>query len=341
MKKSIWKILLVLVVVIMMFAACSPQADTPAESSSGTSVAENTSGSGDAPAEDSKEVKKVGLIVQHMTDEWSQESYEAMVAQGPSRGYEITLADSEWELTNEATHVDTFLSMDLDMLLLQPADDIGSAANVSQFVSAGVPVLSVGVKTQSDETIGFVGWDTFDSGYKLALNCADYIEANLDGKADIALLTYPLNDNCRQRRLGFEAGLSERNIDANYVADQNFEGSRETAVKLMENILQTNKDVDVVWAAFDAGALGARTALEAANSSAKVWSCGGYGAEIHDLFAANDKYFVADYVVAPQIYIDGIFDAMDRYFAGEKELGDINVDFPIVTAENYKEIWSE
>ena len=287
------------------------------------------------------ETKKIGLIVQHMTDEWAQDSYTYMQEMGPSRGYEIILADSEWSLAREAQHVDSLLSMDLDLVCIQPADDNASAANVRQFVERGVPVLSVGVKVESDEIIGFVGWDTFQSGIKVGHNAADYIEQNLGGKANIVLLTYPLNDNCRQRRLGFESALSTRNIDANYVFDQNFDGSRELSVNIMESVLQVNKDIDVVWAAFDAGALGARTALQAEQHSAKIWSNGGWGQEIYDLFAANDPHYYANYVVAPNIYADGIFDAIDRYFAGEQELGNVYIDFPVATAENYKEVWSE
>jgi len=353
MKKTL-AMVLALVVVLMMATACNggtgdgggdvaPPADPPPAADTGTadSTPAEPSGGDDTPAAGG--VKKVGLLVQHMTDEWAQGCYNMLVAEGPANGYEVILADSEWELSKESQNTDTFLSANLDMVLIQPADDVASVANIKQFVDNGVPVLAVGVKPQAPEgmIIGFVGWDTFDSGYKLAQDCADYIDANLDGKADIALLTYPLNDNCRQRLLGFQSGLSFRDIEANYIFDQNFDGSREKAMTIMENVLQTHPDVQVVWAAFDAGALGARAALQAANSDAKIWSCGGYGQEPYDLFAANDQWYVANYVVAPAFYVGGIFDAMDLYFGGQSQLGDFYVDFPIATAKNYKEVWGE
>ncbi|MCL1895263.1 MAG: sugar ABC transporter substrate-binding protein [Clostridiales bacterium] len=353
MKKKLMLIVALAAALMMVMAACGGGGDAggggggeaappPAETEAAPAP-EPADEPADEPAADTGGMKKVGCLVQHMTDEWAQGCYNKLVQEGPANGYEVILADSEWELTKESQNTDTFLSANLDMVLIQPADDVASIANIQQFVDNGVPVLAVGVKPQAEEglCVGFVGWDTFDSGYKLAQDCADYIEANLGGAADIALLSYPLNDNCRQRLLGFQSGLSFRNIEANYVADQNFDGSREKAMTIMENILQTNPDVQVVWAAFDAGALGGRAALQGANSDAKVWSCGGYGQEIYDLFAADDQWFVADYVVAPQFYVDGIFEAMDRYFAGDTQIGDFYVDFPIATAKNYKQVWGE
>ena len=336
MKKIIY-LALAIVLVLSVFAGCKT---TPAqEPDPGTAT---TTEQPAAPADDNQPeaLKKIGLVVCHMTDEWAVGSYTMMQQDGVSMGYDITFADSEWELPKEAQSLDTFLPMGLDMLVIQPVDEAATGAVIQPFLDTGIPVLSVGIKAENDGIIGFVGWDVYDSGYQLGLDCANYIENSLGGTANVLMLSYPV-ENTLQRQRGFEAALEDSGVDVTYVADQNFEGSRETAVQIIENTIQAGTDFDVVWAAFDAGALGARAALEAVNHKAKIWSCGGYGEEIYNLFESDDQWFVADYVVAPYIYVDSIWEAMGRYFNGESNVGDVYAPFPIATSKNYRQVWGE
>ena len=63
--------------------------------------------------------------------------------------------------------------------------------------------------------------------------------------------------------------------------------------------------------------------------------CGGAAfTEMGDLYAASDPWYYASYAVAPDIYAEGIFSAMDRYFGGEAVLDNVYIDFPVVTLEN-------
>jgi ABC-type sugar transport system substrate-binding protein len=171
----------------------------------------------------------------------------------------------------------------------------------------------------------------------LGEDCVEYIEGELGGEANVAFLSFPV-ENTLNRQAGFEAALDDAAIEWKKVSDQNFEGSRETAVNIIENIIQAGTDFDVVWAAFTSGGLGAATALEAANHKAKVWCCGGYGEELFDIFKSGNPWYMADYVVFPRVYVDTIFDAMDKVAAGARDLGDVYSPFPVMNQKNFKEL---
>lgn len=335
--KRIISCVLILVLSTVLTACGSGEPDTSVEESPGASTeAEETSGASD---EETSGSKKIGLSVCHMADEWAIGSYTLIQDKLKERGYEVTFANCDWETKTEAQNLDTFKSMGLDLLVTQPVDEDASRDMVEDFIATSdIPVITAAVAPDYEGIKGFVGWDTWDAGYAVGQNCAQYIQEELGGKANVVILGF-YNENCLTRQRGFEQALEEADIEFEIKFDQNFEGSRETAVNIMENIIQADSDFDVVWAAFDGGALGARTALEAVDHKAKVWSSGGYEQEIYDLFDADDKWFHATYLVAPEVYGGAVVDAVDRFFAGETDLGEVYAPCKVATVENFKDIW--
>jgi len=284
------------------------------------------------------EMRRVGLLVAHMADQWSIESHTLVAEQGPSRGFEITLADSTWEARTEVQHLDTFMAMDLDLLLLWPVHEVASAGAVQNFMdTTGIPVIAVAVLPEVEGLAGFVGWDTWDAGYSIGQKAADYIESDVDGTANVVLL-YMHDENVLVRKQAFLQALDDRGVDYNVLFERNFEGVRETAHNIMESVVQANPDFDVVWAAFDGGALGARSALEAANHHARIFSSGGFEQEVYDLFAANDYWYRAGFIVSPHVYGPAILDAAERFFVGE-QVGTVHAPCRVATVENFREVW--
>jgi len=324
-------------------AACgtnAPASETSTAPASETSTAP-ASETSVAPAPTSEGAKKIGLGVCHMADAWAIGSYTLVQDELKERGYDVTFANYDWEVKNEVQALDTFKSMGLDLFVTQPTDEDSSRDIVEDFIAtSGVPVITVAVAPDYKGIKGFVGWNTWDAGYMPGQHCAEYIKENLDGKANVVLLSF-YNENCITRQEGFVKALDDAGIDYTIKFEQNFEGSREKAVEIMENIIQADPDFDVVWAAFDGGALGARSALEAANHKAKVWSSGGFEQEVYDAFDSNDPWFAASYIVAPDVYGGAIVEAVDRFFAGETELGEIYAPCEVGTIENYKKIWGK
>jgi len=336
MKKKLFFVVAMILMVALVAGCAKQQPAAPAPEPEKPAAEAPAAEAPAAPAEDA--LIKVGLVVCHMTDEWTVGSYSLMQEEANSRGFDIVkFVDSDWDLKKEAEGLDTLLPMDLDMLVIQPVDENATGQNVQPFIDKGVPVLSIGISLVNDAKAGFVGWDTFGSGYMIGEDALNYINGELGGKANVLFLSYPV-ENTLNRQAGFEAALDDSGIEWNKVADQNFEGSRETAVNIIENTIQAGTDFDVVWAAFTSGGLGGVTALEAANHKARLWCTGGYGEELFDIFKSGNKWYMADYVVFPRVYVDTIFEAMDKVAAGNTNLGDVYSPFPVMNQQNYKEL---
>ena len=296
MKKKLFFVVAMILMVALVAGCAKQQPAAPAPEPEKPAAEAPAAEAPAAPAEDA--LIKVGLVVCHMTDEWTVGSYSLMQEEANSRGFDIVkFVDSDWDLKKEAEGLDTLLPMDLDMLVIQPVDENATGQNVQPFIDKGVPVLSIGISLVNDAKAGFVGWDTFGSGYMIGEDALNYINGELGGKANVLFLSYPV-----------------------------------------ENTIQAGTDFDVVWAAFTSGGLGGVTALEAANHKARLWCTGGYGEELFDIFKSGNKWYMADYVVFPRVYVDTIFEAMDKVAAGNTNLGDVYSPFPVMNQQNYKEL---
>ncbi len=313
--------------------AAAPQNTAPEETQASTEApAEISEGSGDAG-------KKIGISLYYRKDEWYVGVSDEFEKQGKERGYEVFVTDADGNPQNQVEQVENLIEQKIDLMAIAPVDDNGVVSIIDNLRSQEIPVLAYGTKPAGGDFFTFVGWDTYQLGVQLGENCAEYIKNQLGGKANVAMLVIPSMENLKLRSDGFKKALDDSGLDITYVNEQNYDGLRDKALSVMENMIQSNGDIDVVFAAQDPGAFGARTALEAAGVNAKIWSGGGYGEEIYDIFDANDEYIYADYIVSPNLFVAGIYDAIDKYFAGETLEPEFMIEFPVTTVENYKAVW--
>jgi ABC-type sugar transport system substrate-binding protein len=235
--------------------------------------------------------------------------------------------------------VENLISQQVDLMMIAPVDDNGVVSLIEQVRQAGIPVLAYGTQPGGGDYFTFVGWDVYQTGFDLGKEAAQYIKTSLGGKANVVILGIPETENHRLRAEGFKKGLEGVNVT--YVAEEGYGSLRDEAMSKMETILQKNSQVDIVFAAQDPGAFGARSALEAAGVNARIYACGGYGEEIYDAFVNNDKYIAADIIVSPYLFVKGIYDALDKYMKGEPLDKVYNIPIGVCTSANYKQIYGE
>jgi ABC-type sugar transport system substrate-binding protein len=235
--------------------------------------------------------------------------------------------------------VENLISQQVDLMMIAPVDDNGVVSLIDQVRDADIPVLAYGTQPSGGDYFTFVGWDVYQTGLDLGKLAADYIKTSLGGKANVVILGVPEMENLRLRADGFKAAL--KNLDITYVAEEAYEGLRDVAMSKMETILQKTTQIDVIFAAQDPGAFGARSALEAAGVNAKIYACGGFGNEIYDIFATNDKYIVGDIIVSPYLFVKGIYEALDTYMRGQNLDKVYYIPIEVCTSSNYKSIWGK
>jgi ribose transport system substrate-binding protein len=147
-----------------------------------------------------------------------------------------------------------------------PVDYKAMVPGVEKINDANIPMVNVTDRSSAGKFIAFVGADD----YSLGLETARTMLKALGGKGKIVILEGVKGSLTNVDRVrGFNDALKE-NPNAKLVASQPANYQRLQALQVMENLMQSNAEIDGVLAANDAMAIGAIEALDGANRKAQV-----------------------------------------------------------------------
>src|SRR5699024_2991476 len=181
-------------------------------------------------------------------------------------------------------------------LFVDPATPEGTLPALEKAEKAGIPVVIFDSYTDGFDAVSTIAWDNALTGELMGNYCKEYIEKELDGKANVAVLTMAASTHCLEREAIFKE-IIEKLPGVNIVSTQDCEGNREKGANAISNI---KEDIDLVYSVVDNGAWGAVSALEAKNAKGtKVVSSGAYGAEPFEALKENHPYYMACVVVPP------------------------------------------
>jgi ribose transport system substrate-binding protein len=147
-----------------------------------------------------------------------------------------------------------------------PVDYKAMVPGVEKINDAKIPVVNITDRAASGDFVSFVG----ANDYSLGLETARYLLKTLGSKGNIVIIEGVKGSITNVDRVrGFNDALKE-NPDAKLVASQPGNYQRLQALQVMENLMQSNPQIDGVLAANDAMAIGAIEALDGANRKAQV-----------------------------------------------------------------------
>jgi ribose transport system substrate-binding protein len=153
-----------------------------------------------------------------------------------------------------------------DAVAFIPVDATAMVPGVDRLNAAGIPVVNVTDRSVGGQFVAFVGCDE----YVVARNTARRLLQELGGRGNVVIIEGvrgSTNNGTRMR--GYTDALAEF-PDVTLLATQPGNFQRLQALQVMENMLQSYRQLDGVLALNDAMALGAVEALEAANRKALV-----------------------------------------------------------------------
>ena len=153
-----------------------------------------------------------------------------------------------------------------DAVAFIPVDAKAMVPGVERINAAGIPVVNVTDRSAGGQFVSFVGCDE----YIVAKNTAARLLKALNGRGNVVIIEGvrgSTNNGTRMR--GYTDALKEF-PEVKLLATQPGNFQRLQALQVMENILQSYRELDGVLALNDAMALGAIEALEAANRKALV-----------------------------------------------------------------------
>jgi len=230
----------------------------------------------------------------------------------------------------------------VDAIILAPADPASWKAVLELCKKAGIPLINDGSPQPVEPGMTpFIGTDSFGGGVLAGEFAANWINENLGGNAKVVGLTLPTFTDCVARNEGFNKGLKENVNGKITLIEQNGSGLRDKALEAMENILQGNPDVDVLFGCNDDSALGGMSAMQAAGLDKKnhlVMGVDGTLGAFNEI--KNDTMMRLDIVQQPYLYAQMHMERAVNLARGlhtldfYQSMGPLFIKTPVVTKEN-------
>lgn len=175
-------------------------------------------------------------------------------------GIEINVVDAEDDVEKQNSDIDTLITNQVDVLLLNPTNPSGASPSVKAAANADIPVITVDRDVEEDVE-SYVGRDNEEMG---ELAGKEAVEA-LDGEGKIIEIQGDAGGTVTlARHEGFH-NIVDKESDIETIEGPNSDFIRADAVSAMQDLLQSHPDVNLVYAHNDDMSLGAMQVLEKAD----------------------------------------------------------------------------
>ena len=145
----------------------------------------------------------------------------------------------------------------VEAIFVNPVDWKGVKPALLACKEANIPVFNVDTYVyDTDLVVSVIASDNYNAG----VQCAQDMMSKLDS-ADIVILDQPLINSITQRVQGFKDTIAG-NSNYRIVAQEAARGELEVAMEVMNNIIESDLEFDVVLGGNDPTALGALAAIE-------------------------------------------------------------------------------
>lgn len=304
MKKGL--ALLIAIMTIVALAACSSKSETG-------------SGASAAPTVKAGEKQKtIGVSLFYRRDEFYKDLENGIIDAAAKAGYKVIMQDADTDPKKQTEQVENFIAQKVDAIALAVTDPNGLIPAVDAANKAGIPVFAFDGSTKDNTGItSFIGMDNLDAGDKIGKWAKSYIEQNLGGKANVVILDFPQSAIVVGNRVkGFKSVL-ESMPGVKIVAQQDGKASRSDSMTVMENIIQANPKIDVVFGINDDTSFGAISALEAAKRDNVAVISVGWSEELFKKLEAKDKFMKASAVQNPYKMGSTTIETIAGYFTNK------------------------
>lgn len=206
----------------------------------------------------------IGLSVSTQNNPFFVTLVEGAEAAAQELGVKLTVVDAGDDVTKQASDIEDLVSKQVGVLIVNPVDSDAVSSAVSSTVSRGVKVISVDRAVNGVEIDCQIASDNV-AGAEMA---TQYIVDTLGEGIKVAELQGTVGASAAiDRGQGFH-NVADEKLDVVSSQPANFD--RTEGMSVMENMLQSNGDIQAVFAANDEMALGAVEAISGAGKDIMV-----------------------------------------------------------------------
>ncbi|WP_066687781.1 sugar ABC transporter substrate-binding protein [Christensenella intestinihominis] len=336
------------VVVVVMLAgmlfACAPagtqDSGAPEESAKESIAAvEDTNGDGKI---------KIGVPVFNLGHTYWVSWVDEIEKLAEEKGFEVISADSKFDAAKQVNLMEDMIAQGCDAIILCPVDPGGVGVVIKEAENAGVRVILSDLDVVDGDgnhvASGLVGIETYETGKLEGKWAADYAKEHFDGKANVAVLSYPAEQPCLDAENGFLEGLKgelgEENVKA---VIMNGQAETEKGMTVTENILSANDDINMLWGANVECTLGGVAAMESRGMTQDdAVACAFYtNPDVMELIQADGSMFKVTMHLPPRVMADTAVDMALKAVNGEEFEYEIKVPFELCDKTTVEELMKE
>jgi ABC-type sugar transport system substrate-binding protein len=292
------------------------------------------------PPLEQKDRYKVGFAQMESNNPWRIAETKSFQETAEACGWDLVSTDAAGSAAKQVSDVDSMIAQGIDVLFLPPREEKPLLPSVMKAQAAGIPTFLVdrsvdpNVAKAGEHYIAFLGSDFVDQGRRVA----EWTIENFKGDKGIIVElegttgSSPAND----RKEGFDEAIA---ADDRFeiVASQSGDFARDQGRQVMETLLQSHPDANIVYAHNDEMAIGAIQALELAGrkpgEDVLVVSIDG----TRDALQAITDGKMGVTVESSPFFGPLACDVMKRYASGETIEPWVKVEDRIFTKENAAE----
>lgn len=222
-------------------------------------------GLGNSSGSSSKEVAKkaakdlkLGVSISTTNNPYFVSMKDGLDSYAKDKKVSLKVADAQDDAARQADDIQNFISQNVDAILINPVDSKAVVTSIKAANSANIPVILIDRGSEGGDVLTTVASDNVAAG-KMA---AEFAVKELGEKAKTFELSgVPGASATVDRGKGFN-DIAKTKLDILSSQSANFD--RAKALNTAQNMIQGNKDVQVIFAQNDEMALGAAQAAKSA-----------------------------------------------------------------------------
>lgn len=263
MKKTIYLLLAVLMVV-SLFAGCAAPAATPAaETAEATAAPVDT-----ATQEPAAEAKKlVVMTISNQQNEFIIGMGNSFKQVGEEAGYEIRLLDANTDPTVQLSQIESAITAGACAIFLEPCSFDGLTSGLQMANEAGIPVFTIHNGVSATDLITSAIYVDVNNGGVLKMQ---KVADDLGGKGDIAILTGTIGQDTTNQICGGYDEVLAKYPDIKVIFEGEGNWGAADAAPLAENWIASGKHLDAIVCNNDGMALGVLPVLRSTDNIGKI-----------------------------------------------------------------------
>ncbi|XZK26652.1 ribose ABC transporter substrate-binding protein RbsB [Clostridium perfringens] len=212
---------------------------------------------------------KIGMVLSTLNNPFFVNMKDGAEKEAEKLGYDLVVLDSQNDPAKERANVEDLVQLGVIALLINPTDSDAVVKTVEVANKSNIPVITLDRQANGGKITSHIASDNIKGGEMAAEYVLDKFKDEKGPINVVEIQGIPGASATRDRGEGFH-NIMDKNDKFNFISIQAADFDKQKGLQVMENIIQANPNIQVVFAHNDEMALGAVKAIKASGINALV-----------------------------------------------------------------------